>query len=172
MLDSNAANLGINPQRIIVGGDSSGANLAAAAALRARDTHGPRIAHQLLCYPPLDASMSFPSFSEFGHGYFLTQAAMTFCWRAYLESAVDGESPYASPMRARDLTGLPPATLIVCEYDPLRDEGEAYARRLSQAGVTVECHRLEGMIHACIHMFGIAPRARKLLELARDSIAR
>lgn len=170
---SHADELGIDHSRLVVGGDSSGGNLAAAAALRARDdARGPAIAHQLLMYPPLDAAMSSTSYHEFATGYFLTRSTMESCWSAYLNDKADGDSPWASPLKATSLSNLPAATIIVCEYDPLRDEGEAYARRLIEAGIATESHRLQGMVHACIHMLGVTPRARRLFELAGSSLRR
>jgi acetyl esterase len=170
---SHADALGIDVTRLVAGGDSSGANLAAAATLRARDdAKGPAIAHQLLLYPPLDATMSSTSYRDFATGYFLTRSAMEFCWSAYLNEKADGESSWASPLRAASLSDLPSATILVCEYDPLRDEGEAYARRLGEAGVATTCHRVEGMVHGCIHMLGVTPGARRLFELAGSSLTR
>lgn len=170
---SHADELGIDRTRLVAGGDSSGANLAAAATLRARDdARGPAIAHQLLLYPPLDSAMSSTSYREFATGYFLTRSTMEFCWSTYLNDKADGDSPWASPLRAASLANLPSATILVCEYDPLRDEGEAYARRLDEAGVATECHRLDGMVHACIHMLGVTPGAHRLFELAGSSLKR
>lgn len=170
---SHADELGIDRTRLVAGGDSSGANLAAAATLRARgDASGPAIAHQLLLYPPLDSAMSSTSYREFATGYFLTRSTMEFCWSTYLNDKADGDSPWASPLRAASLANLPSATILVCEYDPLRDEGEAYARRLDEAGVATECHRLDGMVHACIHMLGVTPGAHRLFELAGSSLRR
>ncbi|MDF3885674.1 alpha/beta hydrolase [Cupriavidus basilensis] len=159
-----AAELGIDPKRIAVGGDSAGGNLAAAATLLARDRNGPAIAHQLLLYPALDSAMDSPSYGEFAEGYYLTRDVMAFCWSAYLSGPADKGSPYASPLRAGRLGGLPPATILVCEYDPLRDEGEAYALRLADAGVIVQQNRLPGMVHACIHLLGVAPAAECLFD--------
>lgn len=169
---ANAELLGVDPARLIVGGDSAGANLAAAAALRARDEQGPTIFHQLLLYPPLDFSLTTPSYQTYADGYFLTRAAMQFCWSCYLDRDDDGDSPYASPLRAARLQSLPSATILVAEYDPLRDEGEAYGQRLREAGVVVECHRLKGMVHACIHMLGLTSKARQLFDGAADSLRR
>lgn len=159
----NAAMLDIDPARLVVGGDSAGGNLAAAVALLARDRGGPPIHHQLLLYPALDTATDQDSHRRFGEGHFLTTALMQRCWAAYLGDRA-GTDPYAVPARAPDLRGLPPASVLVCEYDPLRDEGEDYAARLQQAGVAVRCERLPGMIHACLHLLGVAPAARRLLE--------
>ncbi|MBR8654138.1 alpha/beta hydrolase [Achromobacter sp. Marseille-Q0513] len=169
-VSEQASMLGVDPARIAVGGDSAGGNLAAAAAIMARDRGGPRIAHQLLCYPVLDHSFSTDSYRAYGQNFFLTEETMRYCWFTYLLNEQDGASPYASPLRASDLTGLPPATVLVCEYDPLRDEGEAYARRLREAGVDARDHRLPGMVHACIHMLGLTPAARHLFELAGGAL--
>lgn len=98
-------------------------------------------------------------------GHFLTRDAMVFCWQQYLAQRRD---PGAEPLHAATLRGLPPATILSCEYDPLRDEAEQYAQRMREAGVPVRCERLPGMVHACIHMLGLTPAARRLFELARE----
>ncbi|WP_287813831.1 alpha/beta hydrolase [Achromobacter sp.] len=162
---AHAGMLGIDPARIAIGGDSAGGNLAAAAAIMARDRGGPPIAHQLLCYPVVDHAFSTASYQAYGQNLFLTEAVMRYCWFTYLVNERDGASPYASPLRA-ELAGLPPATLLICEYDPLRDEGLAYAERLRQAGVAARDEVLPGMVHACIHMLGLTPDARRLFDLA------
>lgn len=168
----NATTLGIDPAHILVGGDSAGANLAAGTALLARERGGPAIAHQLLLYPPLDYSFSTPSYTAFAEGYFLTRATMQFCWNNYLGTDEAKASPYASPLRALNLKGLPSATILVNEYDPLRDDGETYALRLREAGVNVSSTRLSGLVHASIHMLGLTPRARQLFELAGEAVQR
>ncbi len=143
-----AALLGIDATRLAVGGDSAGGNLAAATTLLARDRGGPHIEHQLLLYPALSRDMSTESYCDFAEGYFLTRDAMVFCWENYLG---DRRHPYAEPLRMPSLRGVPPATILSCEYDPLRDEAEAYARRLEEAGVPVRCERLpEWYMPACI----------------------
>ncbi|HEJ0327642.1 alpha/beta hydrolase [Serratia marcescens] len=157
--------LGIDAKRLAVGGDSAGGNLAAAVALLARDRGGPHIERQLLLYPALSREMTTKSYCEFAEGYFLTRDAMVFCWQQYLAQRRD---PGAEPLYAATLHGLPPATILSCEYDPLRDEAEQYAQRLREAGVPVRCERLPGMVHACIHMLGLTPAARRLFELARE----
>lgn len=162
-LADNAGKLGIDADRIVVAGDSAGGNLAAGVALLARDRQGPAIAHQLLLYPPLDVDFDTPSYDAFADGYYLTREAMKFCWQTYLGDESSRPPIYAAPLRA-DLAGLPPATILVNEFDPLRSEGEAFARKLEQAGVPATLVRLEGMIHACIHMVGIAPAAECLFR--------
>ncbi|MDU3786082.1 MAG: alpha/beta hydrolase [Serratia marcescens] len=160
-----APQLGIDAKRLAVGGDSAGGNLAAAVALLARDRGGPHIERQLLLYPALSREMTTKSYCEFAEGYFLTRDAMVFCWQQYLAQRRD---PGAEPLHAATLRGLPPTTILSCEYDPLRDEAEQYAQRLREAGVPVRCERLPGMVHACIHMLGLTPAARRLFELARE----
>ncbi len=167
----HAGQLGIDPSMIVVAGDSAGGNLAAGVALLARDRNGPVIAHQLLMYPPLDPDFDTPSYNEFAEGYYLTRDAMKFCWEAYLGDQMAEPPIYAAPLRA-DLAGLPPATIMVSEYDPLRSEGEAYARKLVDAGVATKLIRLDGMIHACIHMSGVTPNAGRLFVHAGEEIRR
>ncbi|CAI0833550.1 alpha/beta hydrolase [Serratia quinivorans] len=155
---------GIDTSRIAVGGDSAGGNLAAAVALLARDRDGPGIEHQLLLYPALSRAMDTASYQAYAQGYFLTREVMEFCWGQYLADGVQGHDPYAEPLHAETLRQLPPATILSCEYDPLRDEAEHYAQRLRDDGVAVRCERLPGMVHACIHMLGLTPAARLLFE--------
>ncbi|AYM75950.1 alpha/beta hydrolase [Janthinobacterium agaricidamnosum] len=162
--------LGIDAKRLAVGGDSAGGNLAAAAALMARDQAGPALAHQLLLYPALDFAFDTPSYQRYAEGHSLTQEAMRFCWSAYLNEPADGANAYAAPLRATSLKDLPPATVLVCEYDPLHDEGEAYARYLRDDGVAAQCVQLDGMIHASIHMPGLAPKARGLFDVAGQAM--
>jgi len=168
--------LGLDNRRIGVAGDSAGGNLAAAACLLAQDKAGwgaagaPAIAHQLLLYPALDAAMDSQSFQQFGEGHYLTCAAMEYCYGAYLGDAACGRHELVSPLRADHLAGLPQATVISCEYDPLRDEAEAYAQRLAQAGVAVRAVRLPGMVHACMHMLGLAPASRRLFDEAGAAV--
>ncbi|HEJ7118710.1 TPA: alpha/beta hydrolase [Serratia marcescens] len=116
-------------------------------------------------YQALSREMATTSYREFAEGHFLTRDAMVFCWQQYLALRRD---PGAEPLHAATLHGLPPATILSCEYDPLRDEAEQYAQRLREAGVSVRCERLPGMVHACIHMLGLTPAARRLFELAGE----
>jgi acetyl esterase len=141
------------PGPLAVGGDSAGGNLAAVMALRARD-RGLPLAFQLLVYPVMDADLDTTSYPENAQGYWLTRAGMAWFWDQYLPDG-DRFHPDASPLRAEDVSGTPPALVITAEYDPLRDEGEAYARRLEEAGVPVTLSRYDGLIHA----FHPRPRA-------------
>jgi acetyl esterase len=148
----HAAAFGGDPARIAVGGDSAGGNLSAVVSLMARDRGGPKLSHQLLVYPATDASLDHPSFQENADGYFLTRDMMVWFWNHYLRGPGDRANPYCSPLLADDLRGLPPATVITAEFDPLRDEGERYAARLRDAGGRVEVTRYDGMIHGFFGM--------------------
>ncbi|MFB6296440.1 MAG: alpha/beta hydrolase [Halobacteriales archaeon] len=165
-VSDNAATLHADPDRVAVGGDSAGGNLAAAVAQACRDHGGPELVHQLLVYPVTDHAFDTDSYAENAEGYFLTRADMEWFWDHYLDSRFDGNNPYASPLRARDLGGLPPASVVTAGFDPLRDEGIAYAKRLDAAGVAVEHHHYDGAIHG---FFGMLvepeiPQARDAVE--------
>ncbi|MCW5891990.1 MAG: alpha/beta hydrolase [bacterium] len=148
---ANAAALGADPTRLAIGGDSAGGNLTAVTAIQARDRGGPRVRLQLLVYPVTDHSYDTASYAENADGYFLTKAAMVWFWNHYLGGDA-GTAATASPLRAADLAGLPPALVITAEFDPLRDEGESYARRLREAGVPTTLTRYDGMIHGFFTM--------------------
>ncbi|MHB8466730.1 MAG: alpha/beta hydrolase [Acidimicrobiales bacterium] len=141
-----AGELGGPPSVVAVGGDSAGGNLAAVVPQMVRDRGGAVPAFQLLIYPVTDAAMDTPSQRDNGEGHFLTASAMRWFWDQYAPG-VERLDPYASPLRATSLAGLPPALVITAEYDPLRDEGEAYAAALEAAGVPVKAHRYDGQIH-------------------------
>ena len=132
--------------RVAVCGDSAGGNLAAAVCLMARDRNGPAVSFQLLICPVTNHSFNTKSYHEFADGYLLTLKDMEWFWNHYLRDQNDGVNPYASPLLG-DLNGLPPALVMTAEFDPLRDEGEAYAERLTQAGVTVKMVRYDSMVH-------------------------
>ena len=165
----HAASIGGDPDRIAVGGDSAGGNLAAVVALRARD-HGLSLRLQLLVYPVTEAAFDTPSYREFASGYLLTRDAMRWYWEQYLGSDGDGDDPEASPLKASDLTGLAPAHVITVELDPLLDEGEAYAGRLRDAGVRTTTLRGAGLIHGCYRMPGVIPRANELLDSSAQAL--
>jgi acetyl esterase len=165
---ANAASIGADAARLAVGGDSAGGNLAAAVCLMARDRGGPPLAFQLMVYPITDYCYDTESYRANGQGYLLTEERMRFYWDAYLGSPAEGCHPYASPLRAKDLRGLPPALVITAEFDPLRDEGEAYAARLREFGVPADVSRWDGMIHAFFSMGGVIEETR----LVRSEAAR
>jgi acetyl esterase len=159
----NAASLGVDAARVAVAGDSAGGNLAAVVSLLGKQRGGPPLAHQALIYPVTDFDFQRPSYQENAEGYLLTRQAMEWFWRQYLNDDAEGADPLASPLRAPDLRGLPPATVITAEYDPLRDEGEVYAERLAQAGVPTTCVRYLGQIHGFISLEHLLPAGRQAL---------
>jgi acetyl esterase/lipase len=147
-IDGHPAELGFTPISVSVGGESAGANLAAVVSLMARDRGGPRLAAQWLDVPAVDVTLSStPSVDAYGSGYGLEMAHMPMILDWYVD-ADQRENPYVSPARAADLSGLPPAIVTTAEFDPLRDQGEAYATALEAAGVDVVLRRAEGHIHA------------------------
>lgn len=150
--------------RIAIAGDSAGGNLAAAACLLSRDHGGPHIDFQLLIYPITDFSFDTKSYHENATGYRLTRDSMEFFWRHYLQTPSDGSNPYASPLRAPSLANLPPAAILTCEYDPLRDEGRTYGARLREAGVTVEEIHLSDNIHGFLRHTDHFPQAREMIQ--------
>lgn len=154
----NAASIGVDPSRLAVAGDSAGGNLAAAVALMARDRGGPAIKFQLLIYPCTDFDTERRSMIDNAQDYFLTRDAMEWFYTHYVNEE-DKAHHHAAPIRA-DLAGLPPALVITAEFDPLRDEGNEYGRRLQQAGVpaTVSCYG--GMIHGFFSMTAIIDKAK------------
>jgi acetyl esterase len=166
----NAGVLGGDARRVAVGGDSAGGNLAAVAALMARDSGGPPIAAQLLIYPVIAADFDNKSYRLFGQGFYNPKPALQWYWDQYVPAPDDREHPYASPLSA-DLSGLPPAIIVAAGHDPLRDECLAYADALEAAGVvTVRC-LFEGGVHGFITMpmLDIAQEARRhaCLELGQ-----
>ncbi|MFN0147571.1 MAG: alpha/beta hydrolase [Dehalococcoidia bacterium] len=143
----NAASLGVDARKIAVGGDSAGGNLAAVVAQMAKAAGGPGIGFQLLVYPVTNHDYGTVSYRDNADGYLLTKESMVWFWDHYLRTPADGKDPKASPLQAKDLSGLPPALVYTAEFDPLRDEGEAYAEAMRKAGVRVEQQRYAGQIH-------------------------
>ncbi|GIW41914.1 MAG: putative lipase/esterase [Candidatus Binatia bacterium] len=165
---ANAAEIGADPERLAVGGDSAGGNLAAVVALRARDEGGPPLRFQLLVYPVTDSRFDWPSYRENGEGYLLTLDAMRWFWSLYVPDEKQRTHPFVAPLRAPDHRNLPPAHVITAEFDPLRDEGEAYAEKLRAAGVPATVHRFAGMFHGFFSMDAVLPAAREAIaEAAR-----
>ncbi len=160
--------IGGRPGALAVGGDSAGGNLSAVVALRARAAGLP-LALQLLVYPVLDADLDTSSYREFADGYWLTRYAMEWFWEQYLPEG-DRFQPEASPLRASDLAGVALAHVITAEYDVLRDEGEAYARRLAAAGVPVTLSRYDAQIHGFFRLPAVIDRARDALDEAAAAL--
>jgi len=145
----HAGELGADGSRIAVAGNSVGGNMTAALSLMSKDRDGPAISYQVLLIPATDASVDTRSYHQYGTGRFLSRAFMKYGWDLYAPDAKTRDNPYVSPLRAstQELRGLPPALVITAENDPLRDEGEAYARKLKEAGVKIDAIRFNGTIH-------------------------
>lgn len=164
---AHARELNADASRVVIAGDSAGGNLVAVVALMVRDKGGPALCGQLMIYPVTDYyKPGHPSYVENAEGYGLTAPGMRWFWGHYLNNEADADNPYASPLRAANLRGLPPALIITAEYDVLRDEGERYGQRLAQAGVPTKVTRYDGMHHGFFQMYGIVDKAKKALEEA------
>jgi acetyl esterase len=155
---------GLDPSRVLLGGDSAGGNLALATALLLRDTGGPRLAGVVVGYPVCDSRLDTPSYQKFGTGYGLTREKMAFYWSVYVPHDADRAHPLAAPLRA-DLTGLPPVLVLLAELDVLRSEGEALAAKLREAAVPVELEVFPGVVHGFL-------RATEGVAKARDAMAK
>lgn len=163
----NAASLGVDASRMGTIGDSAGGNLAAITAQMARDTGGPALKVQVLTYPAVDATLSYPSIEENAEAPILTRGCMEYFYEHYLGDA-DRSDTKVSPIFATDFAGLPAAYISTAEFDPLRDEGEAYGEKLKAAGVDVSCHRFDGVFHGFMLMGKFIPEARQLIAEQAD----
>lgn len=160
-----------DPSRIAVGGDSAGGNLAAAVAIKARDVSGPKIRYQVLLYPVTNpARMETESYLLFANGYGLTKAHMVFFQESYLPKKSDRLTPYASPLLTKNLMNLPPAIIITAGFDVLKDEGMAYAKRLSHSGNQVETIHYPSMIHGFATMGKIFPEASNAISRTAQAL--
>jgi len=159
----HAAELGIDARHLAVAGDSAGGNLAAAVTHLARAAGGPSLAFQALLYPVTDFDLDTSSYVRNAEGYMLTREAMRFYWGLYLDGA-DGSDVRASPLRASDFSGLPPALVITAEFDPLLDEGRAYADKLRAAGVPVTYSEYAGMVHGFMTSAGVLDQGQRAIE--------
>jgi acetyl esterase/lipase len=162
----HATRFNADPGQIAVGGDSAGGNLAAAVALMARDRSGPSLAFQLLVYPVISRDFDRSSYRQNAEGFGLTLDAMRWYWDHYLQHPEDASNPYAAPLVAEHLKGLPPALVITAECDPLRDEGEAFAKRLQAAGVPTTYSRYDGMIHGFFGMNAVLDKGKQAVAEA------
>ncbi|WP_157179658.1 alpha/beta hydrolase [Rhizobium sp. CF142] len=173
---AHAGEFGADGSRIAVAGNSVGGNMTAALTLMAKDRNGPKISFQALLIPATDASVDTGSYHEYGEQRFLARAFMKYGWDLYAPDAKTRDNPYVSPLRASidQLKGLPPALVITAENDPLRDEGEAYARKLKEAGVTVAAARYNGTIHDFVLLNAIrnVPSTEAAIEQISDNLRR
>lgn len=166
----NAASLGGDPSRIAVGGDSAGGNLSAVVAQMARDRGGPSLKYQLLIYPVTDHRLDTQSYRANAEGYLLTKNGMDWFWNHYLREPNDGTKPYASPLRAANLANLPPALVITAEFDPLHDEGAAYAEKLKAAGVKVKYSDYKGTIHGFFTLGHVLSQGQTVMHEVCDEL--
>jgi acetyl esterase len=168
----NASTFGGDGSRLAVMGDSAGGNLSAVCALQARDAGGPELAMQVLVYPVTDCDLTTPSYGENRDGYLLTEDEMRWFFHCYTRGDIDATDWRISPLRVRDVRGVAPALVLTAQYDPLRDEGEAYARRLAEAGVTVQKLRYDGMIHAFFGLSAAFDASRDAIDRSRTALRR
>lgn len=166
----NAESLGGDPSRIAVGGDSAGGNLAAVVAQVVKAKGRPRLAFQLLIYPATDLSWTPGPEHHLAEGYLLTHELIVWFFGHYLDRQADARDPRASPLLAKDLTGLPPTLVITAGFDPLAEQGEAYAERLKADGVPVEYLCYEGQIHGFVSMSGVLDEGREALDRAAAAL--
>jgi len=168
----HAEELGADPERIAVGGDSAGGNLAAAVSLMSRDRGGPELALQVLIYPAFDPTLSEASMQTLAAGYGLTAGDMELFWELYLKGPEDAANPYASPLRETNLKSVAPALIITAEYDPLVDEGERYGAQLRDSGVPARTVRYPGMIHGFMSYLGWVDAAGSAVAECADALRR
>lgn len=169
-LAAHAGEVNGDGTRLAVAGDSAGGNLAAAACLVARDRGGPPITSQVLIYPVTNHGFDTASYHQYATGYGLTRDLMIWFWDRYLSGPKDGADITASPLRAGNLAGLPPALVVTAQYDVLRDDGEAYAARLAQAGVSVRCTRYLRMNHGFITLAAVLADAGRALDEVAEAL--
>lgn len=169
-IEANASSLGVDANRLAVGGDSAGGALAAVVAQQAKLKGGPKLSYQMLLFPVTDSAADTASHREFAEGYFLERNAIVWFSDHYLPAEADRNDIRLSPLRAADVSGLPPAYVMLAGYDPLHDEGLAYAEKLRDAGVPVTVADYPDMIHDFVMMMGALPQARPALNAAATAL--
>lgn len=169
-VEEQASALGIDPNRLAVAGDSAGGNLAAVVCQLAKQKGSPKIVFQLLIYPVTEARAKTASMRENAEGYFLEKAGMDWFFDQYLSSCEEEKDPRVSPLLASDLSGLPRAYVITAGYDPLRDEGKAYADKLNRAGVAAVHVNYDGLVHGFFNMTGVVPAAAEAVAAAGKAV--
>jgi len=166
----NAEQIGGDSSRVAVAGESAGGNLATVACLKIKDEGGRMPVAQLLVYPVTDSSMSQPSYEENLETQPLHTSMMPWFWNYYLENESQKSEKYVAPLLADNLSGLPPAIVITAEFDPLRDEGEQYAQKLADAGVSVKSRRFDGVVHEFFGLAGAVAKAKEAVAFAADGL--
>lgn len=169
-LIENAAQFGGDPSRVAIAGESAGGNLATVTCLQAKDQGGRMPVAQLLVYPVTDTSMSQPSYAENQDTIPLHSSMMPWFMKYYLENEADKTHKYVAPLMAEDLSGMPPAIVITAEFDPLRDEGEQYAKKLADAGVSVKFQRFDGVVHEFFGLAGAVSKAADAVKFAAEGL--
>ncbi len=169
-VSQHAAEFNGDARRLAVAGESAGANLAAVVSHLARDRKGPAIRFQLLAYPVTDANFHTASYRANAEGYLLTREGMQWFWDQYCPDVRERNNPQASPLQSQNFSGLPAALIMTAEFDPLRDEGEAYAAKLKAAGVSVECIRFDGLIHDFLAMSRQLSAAKPGMDKATSAL--
>jgi acetyl esterase len=169
-VEANASLLGVDANRLAVGGDSAGGGLAATVAQRAKAKGGPKLAYQMLFFPVTQIGEETVSFTEFAEGYLLERNALLWFYEHYLPSDADRNDPRVSPLKASDVSGLPPAYVMLAGFDPLHDEGLAYAEKLRAAGVSVTVADYPDMVHDFIYMQAVLPQAQRALAAAAAAL--
>ena len=169
-VEANAAQLGVDANRLAVAGDSAGGNLAAVVCLMAKQKGAPKVTFQLLIYPTTQAHADTDSIKAFAEGYFLEKKAMDWFYDQYVPAGQDINDPRLSPLAASDLSGLPRAYVVTAGFDPLKDEGKAYADKLNRAGVAAVYVNYDGMVHGFFNMSGVLETARKAIADAAKAL--
>lgn len=167
---SNASTLGIDQNRIAVGGDSAGGNLATAVAIKAKQSENFKLMYQMLIYPVTNFQFDTESYQKYGSNFFLTKRAMEWFWDQYLPDESAGREVYASPLRCKDLSGLPPALVVTAGYDPLYSEAVQYAEQMSQSGIKVEHVNYEDMIHGFFRRSDLYDRSFEAVQMAGQKL--
>ena len=166
----NGKKINADPSHIAVGGDSAGGNLSAVVALMARDRGGPKLVHQVMLYPVIENNFNTKSYQDNATGYLLSRDMMVWFWDLYLNKPKEASHAYVAPIRAADLRGVAPALIVTAEFDPLRDEGEAYGKRLKEFGVPTVVKRYDGMIHGFFGMYETISASNDLINQVSDAL--
>ncbi len=169
-IEANAAKLGVDATRLAVGGDSAGGGLTAVVAQMAKEKGGPALAFQMLLFPVTQIGSETKSLRDCAEGYFLERATLEWFYAHYLDAGADKSDPRVSPLAAKDVSGLPPAYVMVAEFDPLHDEGAQYAAKMKAAGVSVTVADYPGLVHDFIYLQAVLPQAPEAIKAAAGAL--